>query len=123
MIPLYPVSVTDSRAKVTLVDDNTNVPATATFVAGAAYTPDGSAYVCPYPAGGLAPQGVTFLGGRPHRVDGARIVDTAGATSTVVGGIAVTSTGAARVNSVSGIETAVQGISVTQAGVICETGA
>lgn len=123
MIPLYPVSVTDARAKVTLVDDNTTVPGTATFMGGAAYTPAGSAYVCPYPAGGTAPQGVTFLGGRPHRVDGARIVDTAGAASTYIGGLAVTSTGAAMVNSLASIETAIHGVSVTQAGVICETGA
>jgi hypothetical protein len=123
VIPLYPVSVTDARANVTLLNDNTAVPGTAAFMGGAAYTQAGSAYVCLYPAGGLAPQGVTFLGGRAHRVDGARIVDTGGATMTVVGGIAITSTGAARVNSAAGIETAHNGISMTQTGVVCETGA
>lgn len=123
MIPLYPVSLTDARANVTLLDDNTAVPAGSAFMGGAAYTQAGSAYVCLYPAGGTAPQGVTFHSGAAHRVDGARIVDTGGAAVTHVAGVAVTSTGAAMVNSLAGIATAHNGVSMTQAGVICETGA
>ena len=123
MIPSTPVSLTDARISVTLVDDNTPVPGTASFIGGKAYTNAGSAYVCPYPAGGTAPQGVTFIAGKAVRVDGAQIVDTAGSTYTNIGAVAITSTGAIRVSSIAGIETAAHKMSLTSAGIICETGA
>ena len=72
---------------VTLVDDNTPVPATAVKVGGVAHTPAGSLYVAGTPSGGTAPQGVTTVaGGIKMRVDGAVIVNSGG-TSSVINGI------------------------------------
>lgn len=121
-LPTNHVSSSNPKADMTLVDDNTAVPGTATFVGGKAFTPAGSAYVCPYPAGGLAPQGVTFIGGRAIRVDGAQIVTTGGATATVLHGVAVTSTGELRVSSVATADTYNNGIAATADGIVCEVG-
>ncbi len=121
-LPTNHVSSSNPTADMTLVDDNTAVPGTATFVGGKAFTPAGSAYVCPYPAGGLAPQGVTFIGGRAVRIDGAQIVTTGGATAAVLHGVAVTSTGELRVSSVATADTYNNGVAATAAGIVCEVG-
>ena len=71
---------------VTLIDDATTVPGTATLRQGLAYTPAGSLYVkVGEPGGGAAPQTVVVINGLRVRTDGALIVDAGAANSTVNG--------------------------------------
>ena len=77
---------TSGQLDVTVVDDFTAVPATATFRGGLAYTPAGSLYVTVgEPAGGGAPQTVVIVNGLRVRTDGALIIDGAAANATING--------------------------------------
>ena len=81
----FPVSVSNAQLDITVLDDNTAVPASAVKNGGLAYTPAGSLYCANAPAGGLAPQGIVYLHGLPIRSDGALIVSAVAPTKGVNG--------------------------------------
>lgn len=94
ILPGFPVSLSDSKTETTLLDDNTPVPAGASFLAGCAFDSAGvAAYIALWPAGGTANQTVQYLGGKAVRGDGAQIVLTGGAIAAYLNGLPYTARG------------------------------
>jgi hypothetical protein len=95
ILPGNPAALDGSndRTDTTFVSDATAVPATAVFRSGRAFTQAGSAYVCPPPAGGAAPQGINFIGGAAIRADGAQIILVGGSITRFINGVGYTELG------------------------------
>lgn len=111
-------ALADQKIDTTFLNDATAVPAGAVFLGGAALTQAGSAYVCGYPAGGAAPQGVSSIKGAALRADGARTILAGGTPVQFISGLPYTAKGELCVS--TNLPTQFQdGIGKDAAGLVC----
>lgn len=102
----------------TFIDDVTPVPATAVYIQGFAHTPDGSRYVCAWPASGL----VYYIGGIARRADGAMCIVTSGTPNGFAGGWTLTNRGEVFV-STSAPQVVLGGFGLRHDGSLCVSAA
>ena len=93
ILPGFPVSLSNARTASLFLTDNENVPTTAHFLDGCAFSQADEAYVCPRPAGGTANQTISFIGGKAVRGDGAQIILVGGTISQFINGVGYTALG------------------------------
>lgn len=93
VLPGFAVSVSNARTASLFLTDSEDVPATAHFLDGCAFSQAGEAYVCPIPAGGSANQTISFIGGKAVRGDGAQIILVGGTISQFINGVGYTALG------------------------------